>query len=178
MVSELQINSVQRRDDDLYECQARNEGGSYFKTGHIQVEFAPTYEEQPMVEQWSWDQNPINLTCIATGIPNATITWWSREREIDREIIDRNLKVVGHGPRSDLIVTPLNLQYYGRYTCKAVNPHGEAFQEIELKEAREPSYIQQVIKNYSLAGVSNITFIPSRRRYVTYLLYAYISGDN
>ena len=97
-----------------------------------------------MTEQWSWDQNPINLTCIATGIPNATITWWSRDREIDREIIDRNLKVVGHGPRSDLIVTPLDLQYYGRYTCKAVNPHGEAFQEIILNEAREPSYIQQV----------------------------------
>ncbi len=47
------------------------------------------------------------------------VTWWSREREIDREIIDRNLKVVGHGPRSDLIVTPLDLQYYGMYTCKA-----------------------------------------------------------
>ena len=144
MVSELSINSVRRSDDDLYECQARNEGGKFFKTGHIQVEFGPTFEEQPMTEQWSWDQNPINLTCIATGIPNATITWWSNDREIDREIIDRNMKVVGHGPRSDLIVTPLDLQYYGRYTCKAVNPHGEAFQEIELKEAREPSYIQQV----------------------------------
>ncbi len=109
-----------------------------------QVEFPPTFEEQPMKEQWSWDQNPINLTCIATAIPNATITWWVRDREIDREIIDRNFRVVGHGPRSDLIVTPLDLQYYGRYTCKAVNPHGEAFYEIELKEAREPSYIQQV----------------------------------
>ena len=100
IVSELNINSVQRSDDDLYECQARNEGGKFFKTGHIQVEFGPTFEEQPMTEQWSWDQNPINLTCIATGIPNATITWWSRDREIDREIIDRNLKVVGHGPVS------------------------------------------------------------------------------
>ena len=54
------------------------------------------------------------------------------------------IKVVGHGPRSDLIITPLDLQYYGRYTCKAVNPHGEAFFEIDLKEAREPSFVQQV----------------------------------
>ena len=37
MVSELIINNVRRSDDDLYECQARNEGGKYFKTGHIQV---------------------------------------------------------------------------------------------------------------------------------------------
>ncbi len=54
------------------------------------------------------------------------------------------LQVVGHGPRSDLIITPLDIQYYGRYTCKAVNPHGEAFFEIDLKEAREPSFVQQV----------------------------------
>jgi hypothetical protein len=53
-------------------------------------------------------------------------------------------QVVGHGPRSDLIITPLDLQYFGRYTCKAVNPHGEAFFEIDLKEAREPSFVQQV----------------------------------
>ena len=43
-------------------------------------------------------------------------------------------KVVGHGPRSDLIITPLDLQYFGRYTCKAVNPHGEAFFEIDLSQ--------------------------------------------
>ena len=59
----------------------------------FQVEFAPTFEEQPMYEQWSWDQNPVYLTCIATGIPNATITWWVRDREINREIIDRNMEV-------------------------------------------------------------------------------------
>ncbi len=38
-------------------------------------------------------QNPVNLTCIATAIPNATITWWVRDREINREIIDRNMEV-------------------------------------------------------------------------------------
>jgi hypothetical protein len=46
-----------------------------------------------MYEQWSWDQNPVNLTCIATAIPNATITWWVRDREINREVIDRNMEV-------------------------------------------------------------------------------------
>ena len=57
------------------------------------MEFPPTFEEQVMDDQWSWDQNPINLTCIATAIPNATITWWYRDREIGREYIDRNIKV-------------------------------------------------------------------------------------
>ena len=62
----------------------------------------------------------------------------------DNNLLFSRFQVVGHGPRSDLIITPLDLQYYGRYTCKAVNPHGEAFFEIDLKEAREPSYVQQV----------------------------------
>ncbi len=59
----------------------------------IQVEFAPTFEETVMDKQWSWDQNQVNLTCIATAIPNATLTWWYRDREIGREIIDRNYEV-------------------------------------------------------------------------------------
>jgi len=158
-VSELIINGVQRQDDGLYECQARNEGGQFFKSGHIQVEFPPTFEEQPMSEQWSWDQNPINLTCIATAIPNATITWWYRDREINREIIDRNYRVFGHGPRSDLIVTPLDLQYYGRYTCKAINPHGEAFYEIDLREAREPGTIQQAVTDKVTATTIQFRFV-------------------
>jgi len=158
-VSELIINGVQRQDDGLYECQARNEGGQFFKSGHIQVEFPPTFEEQPMKEQWSWDQNPINLTCIATAIPNATITWWYRDREINREIIDRNYRVYGHGPRSDLIVTPLDLQYYGRYTCKAINPHGESFYEIELKEAREPGSLQQAVTDKVTATTIQFRFV-------------------
>ena len=46
-----------------------------------------------MKGEWSWDQNPMNLTCIATAIPNATLTWWYEDREIGREIIDRNYEV-------------------------------------------------------------------------------------
>jgi len=158
-VSEIIISAVERQDDGLYECKAHNEGGQFFKSGHVQVEFAPTFEEQPMYDEWSWDQNPINLTCIATAIPNATLTWWYEDREIGREIIDRNYEVIGRGPRSDLTITPLDRQYFGVYTCKAENPHGEAFQEIELHEAREPSYVQQAVTDKVTATTIQFRFV-------------------
>jgi len=40
-------------------------------------------------------------------------------------------------------VTPLGTKYYGRYTCRAVNPHGSAEHVIVLKEARPPSEVLQ-----------------------------------
>lgn len=53
-------------------------------------------------------------------------------------------QIIGEGPRSDLKVTPLEDDYYGRYTCQAKNQYGMAQHEIELQEAHEPSRIQQV----------------------------------
>lgn len=70
------------------------------------------------------------------------LVWKSFEHHSVNNVIF--FQIYGRGPRSDLIVTPLSLQYYGRYTCKAENPHGKAQHEIELHEAREPSNVQQV----------------------------------
>jgi len=44
--------------------------------GHLTVEFQPTFLNTPMREAWSWDSRPVNLSCMAEGIPNATITWF------------------------------------------------------------------------------------------------------
>ena len=35
--STITIDGVRRSDDGLYECQAENEGGRFYKSGHIQV---------------------------------------------------------------------------------------------------------------------------------------------
>ena len=74
--STITIDGVRRSDDGLYECQAENEGGRFYKSGHITVEFPPTFEDQLYDKEWSWDQRPIELTCVATAIPNATVSWW------------------------------------------------------------------------------------------------------
>ena len=49
--------------------------------------------------------------------------------------------------------------YSIRYTCKAINPHGEAFTEIELKEAREPSTLQQAVTDKVTATTIQFRFV-------------------
>lgn len=55
-----------------------------------------------MKEAWSWSRHPVNITCLAEGIPNATISWKLNERDIDK---DPSFKKIGNGPQSTLIVS-------------------------------------------------------------------------
>ena len=98
----LIITDVLRADDGLYACVASNKGGEALKNGHISVEFPPSFATTPLKEAWSWDNHPVNISCIAESIPNATITWRLNEREIDR---DGNIQQIGNGPASTLSVS-------------------------------------------------------------------------
>lgn len=82
-------------------------GGEARKNGHLTVEFAPSFENTPIKEAWSWNKNPVNLTCLAESIPNATISWKLNEKDLERERrIDPNYKKFGNGPVSTLLVSP------------------------------------------------------------------------
>ena len=47
--STITIDGVRRSDDGLYECQAENEGGRFYKSGHIQV--GPKKGKQ-LIKKW------------------------------------------------------------------------------------------------------------------------------
>lgn len=49
--------------------------GQARKNGHLTVQFPPSFEHMPDVPIWSWNAQPVNLSCIAESIPNATIKW-------------------------------------------------------------------------------------------------------
>ena len=54
-----------------------------------------------MREIYSWHNNPVNLTCVAESIPNATITWEFKNRLISQERgLDSNIEQIGFGPTS------------------------------------------------------------------------------
>ena len=153
MQSTLTVEGVKRTDDGLYECLAENEGGRLSKSGHITVEFPPTFEDQLYDKQWSWDQRPIELTCLATAIPNATVTWWYKGQEL-RTNLDKNFRVRANS----LTVTPLSNKYYGHYTCRAENTLGTGHIEIELAKAKEPSSIQQAVLDKLTATTLHFRF--------------------
>ena len=64
MQSTILIEKIKRTDDGLYECLAENDGGKFYKSGHITVEFGPTFEQQLVFKEWSWAQRPIEVSCI------------------------------------------------------------------------------------------------------------------
>ncbi|XP_050711611.1 fasciclin-2-like isoform X4 [Eriocheir sinensis] len=135
----LKIRDVARSDDGLYTCTAQSEGGVTQRWGHITVEFKPTFEEQGPTVQWSWEKAPVNLTCLATSIPNATIQWYLRGQEIEYK--DPNLARVKLGPQGVLRVNPVSSSYFGTYTCEATNTLGTASLDLVLKEAHPPGPI-------------------------------------
>ncbi|XP_062138031.1 fasciclin-2 isoform X3 [Drosophila sulfurigaster albostrigata] len=137
----LRIMKSTRQDDGLYQCIATNKGDTAYKTGHIAVEFPPDFSHmKDLPPVFSWEQRVANLSCLAMGIPNATIEWRWNGRNI-KDLFDTNLKIEGTGPRSDLIVHPVTRQYYSAYKCVATNIHGTAEHDMQLKEARIPDAV-------------------------------------
>lgn len=80
-----------------------------FKNVHLTVEFKPSFANTPMQEAWSWDNNPVNITCLAESIPNATITWRMNSIEINEKYTDINIRKFGEGPLSSLQVSQMNV---------------------------------------------------------------------
>ncbi|CAL1675768.1 unnamed protein product [Lasius platythorax] len=138
----LTISSALTNDDGLYECVAKNAGGVAYKNGHLTVEFPPSFRNMQNNTFLSWEQRPVNLTCIAESIPNATIRWtWQGDRKIENEPL---FQIFGNGPISTLHIQPLNQVYYTNYKCIAANTHGTREHTIELREGKKPAEILSV----------------------------------
>lgn len=156
----LDISKLNRSDDGLYECIAENTAGTSYKRGHIAVEFPPTFERtKDLPQAWAWVNKPGNLTCIPEAIPNATITWKFNGIPISKD--SPNFKIIGTGPTSHLIVTPLNdYRFYTKYECFAANKLGERSILLELKQATVPTEVVQIKPQSITATTIKFTIVP------------------
>jgi len=153
-VGVMSISDVTRSDDGLYTCTGRSEGGETVGWGHTTVEFAPTFERQPTNEFWSLDNAPVNLTCLATSIPNATIAWYLHNQQIPSD--DPQMKIMSLGPLGVLEVTPLAGNYYGTFTCEASNIIGKAQNDVTLKLVHKPGPVANI--DVEQKSATTITF--------------------
>ncbi|XP_011552583.2 fasciclin-2 isoform X3 [Plutella xylostella] len=136
----IHIAKLNRTDDGLYECIANNDGGEARKNGHLTVQFKPSFDHMPNVPIWSWNGQPVNISCVAESIPNATIKWKFHELDL---VESPHVRIYGSGPYSYVTVTPRDTALYGYYKCIATNTLGEADHTIHLREAFPPGPIVQ-----------------------------------
>lgn len=142
-IGRLIISKMNRSHDGLYQCLARNKGDTAFEVGHIAVEYPPNFDHmRDLPPVYSWEERVANLSCMAMGVPNATIEWRWNERLV-REMQDKFLQIVEEGPRSDLLVRPVERRYFSAYKCIAVNKLGRAEHIMELREGRLPPPVAQ-----------------------------------
>lgn len=174
------ISNVQRRDDGLYYCSAENKGGIADRVGHMTVEYAPDLSKSVSVVK-TWESNPVNLTCFADAIPNATISWIWRGQRLE-EINNPSFRVMTEKGVSNLLVKPLGFpgaggaDVFGVYRCEAMNPHGRSEKEIKLERAYPPSAPGPIvvlrstptILEFEIASPLNDGGLPVRRLVVNY----------
>lgn len=81
--------------------------------GHLTVEYPPSFAHTPMREAWSWDGQPVNLTCLAEGIPNATISWFIVDSPVEITVDPNtpNMRQIGFQSISSLEVCPTFYQF-------------------------------------------------------------------
>lgn len=174
----LNIYNLNRSDDGLYECIAKNEVDTAILNGHITVEFRPAFDKiknYPPV--WIWGDKVGNLSCIAESIPNATIKWRLGGIEIKNNS-NPAFRIEGSGPISNLIVNPHNeKRYLGKYECLASNKLGDASHFMDLREAYKPESIQQAkvdsitatTVKFNIIGPPNLHGLPLRAFIVYYI---------
>ena len=147
-----------RSNDGLYECIAKNKGGTAIKNGHLTVEFPPSFASMPNRTIWAWDSRPVNLTCIAESIPNATIYWtYYGDQRITN---DPQIQIYSNGPISTLSIRPIDRKYYTQYRCVARNKYGEAWHALTLMEAPRPTDVAQVKMIETTATTITFDIVP------------------
>ncbi|CAG2178619.1 unnamed protein product, partial [Oppiella nova] len=159
----LRLSQTRREDDGLYFCRASNRGGVVESAGHLEVRFAPDLSRTPATVVKTWNLQPINMTCVADAVPNATIRWWFRGQDLSLSPIGSLYTIESNSAGvSRLHVNSRSAtgsafrDIFGQYRCEAFNSLGADQRVIQLEEAFRPGAILQSTQH--LITPTTITF--------------------
>ncbi|XP_074088417.1 neural cell adhesion molecule 2 [Macrotis lagotis] len=133
----LHIKDVKLSDSGRYDCEAASRIGGHQKSMYLDIEYAPKFVSNQTI-YYSWEGNPINISCDVKANPPASILW-SKEKLLLPSKNTTNIKTYSAGRKMILEIAPTSDSDFGRYNCTATNRIGTRFQEYILALADVPS---------------------------------------
>ncbi|NWI15666.1 NCAM2 protein, partial [Crypturellus soui] len=135
--SSLHIKDVKLSDSGRYDCEAASRIGGHQKSMYLDIEYAPTFVSNQTM-YYSWEGNPINISCEVLANPSASIQW-RRGKLVLPAKNTTHLKTYSTGRKLILEIAPTSDNDFGRYNCTATNRIGARYQEYTLGQADVPS---------------------------------------
>uniref|UniRef100_A0A672QPJ6 Neural cell adhesion molecule 2-like n=1 Tax=Sinocyclocheilus grahami TaxID=75366 RepID=A0A672QPJ6_SINGR len=154
--SMLTIVGVKLSDWGRFDCEALSRIGGHQKSMFLDIEYAPKFQTNHTIF-FSWEGNPVNISCDVMSNPPATMLWRREKLTIPTEGAG-NMRVHSAPGRSLLEVTPMSDRDFGRYNCTARNNIGMRFQEFILAQADVPSNPYSVRLSSVAQRVATVTF--------------------
>uniref|UniRef100_A0A674NHC7 Zgc:152904 n=1 Tax=Takifugu rubripes TaxID=31033 RepID=A0A674NHC7_TAKRU len=154
--SVLTISGVRLSDLGRFDCEALSRIGGHQKSMFLDIEHIPKFLTNHTIF-YSWEGNPVNISCDVMSNPPATMLW-RRERFTISAEGTANRVHAAEG-KSVLEVTPMSDRDFGRYNCTARNNIGMRYQEFILAQADVPSNPYSVRLSAVSQRLATVTFM-------------------
>uniref|UniRef100_A0A4W5MIB4 Neural cell adhesion molecule 2 n=1 Tax=Hucho hucho TaxID=62062 RepID=A0A4W5MIB4_9TELE len=155
--SMLTISGVKLTDLGRFDCEALSRIGGHQKSMFLDIEYMPKFQTNQTIF-YSWEGNPVNISCDVKSNPPATMLW-RRERLTISAEGTANTRVHTIDGKSLLEVTPVSDRDFGRYNCTARNNIGAKYQEFILAQADVPSNPYSVRLSAVSQRTATVTFM-------------------
>ncbi|KAI3366013.1 hypothetical protein L3Q82_009841 [Scortum barcoo] len=155
--SVLTISGVRLSDLGRFDCEALSRIGGHQKSMFLDIEYIPKFLTNHTI-YYSWEGNPVNISCDVMSNPPATMLW-RRERFTISAEGTANTRVHSAEGKSVLEVTPMSDRDFGRYNCTARNNIGVRYQEFILAQADVPSNPYSVRLSAVSQRLATVTFM-------------------
>ncbi|KAM4651270.1 neural cell adhesion molecule 1 isoform 1-T1 [Discoglossus pictus] len=135
-MSSLTLKDIQHTDAGEYFCIASNTIGQDTQAIYFEVQYAPKIQGSVVV--YTWEGNPVNITCEVLAYPSAAVSWF-RDGQLLPSSNYSNIKIYNTPSASYLEVNPDSENDFGNYNCTALNRIGQESSEFILVQADTPS---------------------------------------
>ncbi|XP_069804833.1 neural cell adhesion molecule 1 isoform X2 [Dendropsophus ebraccatus] len=135
-MSSLTLKDIQYTDAGEYFCVASNTIGQDTQAMYFEVQYAPKIKGPVVI--YTWEGNPVNITCEVLAYPTAKVSWL-RDGQLLPSSNSSNIKIYNTQFASSLEINPDSESDFGNYNCTAVNSVGQESSEFILVQAETPS---------------------------------------